>query len=123
MGALTPIGVFPPLRPLRNHSNSKRLNDSFFFFLKSQLYKRRKVNVVKCQSTNGITQVERITENPILSRAEAIAESTFPLIEKTDKIAVRAIGKGLPDVQDMVYNNRKVKAITVYDKIYGQYMD
>ena len=58
-----------------------------------------------------------------LCRAEAIAESTFPLIEKTDKIAVRAIGKGLPDVQDMVYNNRKVKAITVYDKIYGQYMD
>ena len=59
----------------------------------------------------------------MLSRSEAIAESTFPLIEKTDKIAVRAIGKGLPDVQDMVYNNRKVKAITVYDKIYGQYMD
>ena len=58
-----------------------------------------------------------------LCRTEAIAESTFPLIEKTDKIAVRAIGKGLPDVQDMVYNNRKVKAITVYDKIYGQYMD
>ena len=58
-----------------------------------------------------------------LSRAEAIAESTFPLIEKSNKIALRAIGKGLPDVQDMVYNNRKVKAITVYDKIYGQYMD
>ena len=56
-------------------------------------------------------------------RAEAIAESTFPLIEKTDKIAVRAIGKGMPELQDMVYNNRKVKAITVYDKIYGQYVD
>ena len=94
----------------------------FSFCLKSQLYKRRKINVVKYQSTNGITRVERVTENPMLSRAEAIAESTFPLIEKTDKIVVRAIGKGLPDLQNMVYNNRKVKAITVYDKIYGQYM-
>ena len=75
-------------------------------------------HLVKCS-----TLVSRGFKIITLSRAEAIAESTFPLIEKTDKIAVRAIGKGLPDVQDMVYNNRKVKAITVYDKVYGQYMD
>ena len=36
-----------------------------------------------------------------LSRAEAIAESTFPFIEQSNKIAVRAIGKGLPELQDM----------------------
>lgn len=58
-----------------------------------------------------------------LSRAEAIAESTFPFIEQSNKIAVRAIGKGLPELQDMIYENRRCKVITVYDKIYGQYMD
>ena len=58
-----------------------------------------------------------------LCRAEAFAESTFPLIEKTDKFAVRAIGKGLPDIDEFVYNNRKCRAITVGDKIYGQYIN
>ena len=58
-----------------------------------------------------------------LCRAEAFAESTFPLIEQMDKIAVRAIEKGLPEMQDLIYKNRKCKAITVGDKIYGQYLD
>ena len=56
-----------------------------------------------------------------LSRSDAIAESTFPLIEKSNKIAVRAIAKGFPEIQDFPYNNRRCKAITVGDKVYGQY--
>ena len=58
-----------------------------------------------------------------LCRTEAIAESTFPLIEESGKLAVRAIAKGLPDIDEFVYNNRKCRAITVGDKIYGQYLD
>ena len=58
-----------------------------------------------------------------LSRAKAIAEYTFPLIEQSNKIAVRAIGKGLPELQDMIYKNIRCKVITAYDKIYGQYID
>ena len=58
-----------------------------------------------------------------LSKSTVFAESTFPLIEKSNKIAVRAIGKGMSELQDMIYEKRRCKVITVYDKIYGQYMD
>ena len=58
-----------------------------------------------------------------LSKSNAFAESTFPLIEESGKLAVRAIAKGLPDIDEFVYNNRKCRAITVGDKIYGQYIN
>ena len=48
---------------------------------------------------------------------------TFPAIEPSNKIGVRAIAKGLPEIQDFPYQNRKCKAITVGDKVYGQFMD
>ena len=58
-----------------------------------------------------------------LSRAEVLVESTFPLIEETNKLAVRAIAKGLPNIQEFEYNARKCRGITVGDKIYGQYLN
>ena len=58
-----------------------------------------------------------------LSRAEVFVESTFPLIEETNKVAVRAIAKGLPNIQEFEYNARKCRGITVGDKIYGQYLN
>ena len=58
-----------------------------------------------------------------LSRAEVLVESTFPLIEESNKLAVRAIAKGLPNIQEFEYNARKCRGITVGDKIYGQYLN
>ena len=58
-----------------------------------------------------------------LSKSTVFAESTFPLSEESGKLAVRAIAKGLPDIDEFVYNNRKCRAITVGDKIYGQYIN
>ena len=59
----------------------------------------------------------------VLTHANRIAETTFPAIEPSNKIGVRAIAKGLPEIQDFPYQNRKCKAITVGDKVYGQFMD
>ena len=58
-----------------------------------------------------------------LCRPDVIPESTFPLIEESKKLAVRAIAKGLPDIHEFTYNNRKCRAITVGDKLYGQYIN
>ena len=52
-----------------------------------------------------------------------IIDSTFPLASQTsNKILLRAIGKGRPETQELVYQGKPSKAITVYDKIYGQYV-
>ena len=54
---------------------------------------------------------------------DRIVESTFPEIgEATDKIYLRGIDKGKPEIQELVHQERPCKAITVYDKIYGQYV-
>ena len=52
-----------------------------------------------------------------------IIDSTFPLASQTsNKILLRAIGKGRPETQELVYQGKPSKAITVYDKIFGQYI-
>lgn len=51
-------------------------------------------------------------------------ESTFLEIEKpSDKIFLRAIDKGKPEIQTLVHQERPCKAITVYNKIYGIFYD
>lgn len=51
---------------------------------------------------------------------ESIIESTFPTVkEVSNRIMLRAIDKGKPEIQEMTYQDRSCKAITLYDKIYG----
>ena len=51
---------------------------------------------------------------------ENIIESTFPAVkEVSNRIMLRAIDKGKPEIQEMTYQDRPCKAITLYDKIYG----
>ena len=53
---------------------------------------------------------------------QIIKESSFPLIpKKSSRIFLRGIGRGKPEVQELEYKNRKCKAITVFDKVYGQF--
>lgn len=58
-----------------------------------------------------------------ISRSDKFAEAGCPNIEPSKKIAVRAIGRDLPIVEDMVFENRKYKAITVGNMIYGLFVD
>lgn len=58
-----------------------------------------------------------------LSRAEVLVESTFPLIQESKKLAVRAIAKDMPTILEFEYNARKYRGITVGDKIYSQYLN
>lgn len=58
-----------------------------------------------------------------LSRSNNFAEAGCPNIKPSEKIAVRAISRGLPEVQELIFENRKCKAITVGDKIYGLFAD
>ena len=57
-----------------------------------------------------------------LTKSENIMRSTFPVIEQSKRIAVRAISKGRPRIDEFEYEGRRCKVITVSDKIYGQYM-
>ena len=51
---------------------------------------------------------------------ENIIESTLPTIkEVSNKIMLRAIDNGKPEIQEITYQDRPCKTITVYDKIYG----
>ena len=51
---------------------------------------------------------------------ENIIESTFPAVkEESNKIMLRAIDKGKPEIQEMTYQERPCKAITVCDMVYG----
>ena len=58
-----------------------------------------------------------------LTKSENFAEKGFPEIEPSNKIAVRAIAKGKPEIYDMIYQNRKCKGIGVGEKLYGQFME
>ena len=50
-------------------------------------------------------------------------EASFPpLSSESNKILLRGVDKGKPIVEDIIHQNRPCKAITVYDKIYGQYV-
>ena len=54
---------------------------------------------------------------------ENIAESTFPTIDEiSNKLFIRATNQGRPEIQEFPHNGRPCKAITVDDKIYGQYI-
>ena len=57
-----------------------------------------------------------------LTKSENIMRSTFPVVEESKRIAVRAISKGRPRIDEFEYEGRRCKVITVSDKIYGQYM-
>lgn len=51
---------------------------------------------------------------------ENLIEGTFPTVsEASKKIFLRGINKGKPEIQEMTYQDRPCKAITLYDKIYG----
>ena len=58
-----------------------------------------------------------------VGNVDNIIDSTFPLVSRTsNKILLRAIGNGRPEIQELVHQDKLSKAITVYDKIYGQYI-
>ena len=49
-----------------------------------------------------------------------IIECTFPVTKEiSSRIMLRAIDKGKPEIQEMTYQERPCKAITLYDKVYG----
>ena len=49
-----------------------------------------------------------------------IIECTFPTVkEVSNRIMLRAIDKGKPEIQEMTYQERPFNAIAIYDKIYG----
>lgn len=59
-----------------------------------------------------------------VASSDKIVEGTFPLLEKqSEKILLRGIVKGKPEIQEMTYQERPCKAIAVYDKVYGQFAD
>ena len=57
-----------------------------------------------------------------LTKSENIMRSTFPVIEQSQRIAVRAISKGRPRIDEFEYEGRRCKVISVSEKIYGQYV-
>lgn len=53
-----------------------------------------------------------------------LVEVTFPFInEKSNKILLRAIWKGEPELQDFEYQNRPCRSIAVYKYLYGKFLD
>ena len=53
---------------------------------------------------------------------ENLVEGTFPVVsEVSNKILLRGINKGKPEIQKITCQERPCTAIIVYDKIYGQY--
>ena len=48
-----------------------------------------------------------------------IIETTFPQVDEVlDKIMLRAIDRGKPEIENMTYQERPCKVITLYDKVY-----
>ena len=53
-----------------------------------------------------------------------LVEVTFPFInEKSDKILLRAIWKGEPELQDFEHQNRPCRSIALYKHLYGKFLD
>lgn len=51
---------------------------------------------------------------------ENLIEGSFKAItEQSNKIFVRGVARGRPIIQNVTYDNRPCKAISVYDKAYG----
>ena len=54
---------------------------------------------------------------------DKLIDASFPYVEsESTKILMRCIYKGYPEIQEMAYQGVPSKAITIYDKIYGQYI-
>ena len=54
---------------------------------------------------------------------DKLAESTFPkLQQESDKIHLRAVYRGMPEIEEFDFQNRKCRMITLYDKIYAQFI-
>ena len=48
-----------------------------------------------------------------------IMDSTFPLVMMpSNNILLRSVGKGKPEVQELLHQGKLLKTITVYDKVY-----
>ena len=57
-----------------------------------------------------------------VGKIEDILEDYFPSVkEESNKIYLRGIDKGRPQVDELVYKERPCKCIIVSDKIYGQF--
>ncbi len=57
-----------------------------------------------------------------VAKAENIIEATFePVTKESDKILLRAVNRGEPEISEMTYNDRPCKSIAVYDRLYGQF--
>lgn len=57
-----------------------------------------------------------------VGKSENLVDGTFPLAKnESDKILLRGVTKGQPEIQEMTYQDRPCKAISVYDKVYGQF--
>ena len=54
---------------------------------------------------------------------DKLIDASFPTIEsESTKILLRRIVKGHPEIEEMTYQGVPSKAITVYNKTYGQYI-
>ena len=58
-----------------------------------------------------------------VTTSDKLVYDPFPLIEKeSDKILLRSITKGLPMIQEVIYQDRPCKAICVGASTYGQFV-
>lgn len=58
-----------------------------------------------------------------VATSDKLVYDPFPLAEKeTNKILLRSIAKGLPMIQEIIYQDCPCKAICVNDKTYGQFV-
>ena len=58
-----------------------------------------------------------------VTTSDKLVYDPFPLIEKrSDKILLRSITKGLPMIQEIIYQDRPCKAICVGASTYGQFV-
>ena len=54
---------------------------------------------------------------------ENLVEGTLPKVpEVSKKVLLRGINKGKPEIQEVTYQERPCKAITLYDKVYGLFI-
>lgn len=51
-----------------------------------------------------------------------IEESMASIKTPSNKLLLRGIGKGRPEISTMTYQERNCRIITVYDRLYGQFI-
>lgn len=58
-----------------------------------------------------------------VTTSDKLVYDPFPLIQKeSNKILLRSIAKGLPMIQEIIYQDRPCKAICVGESAYGQFV-